>query len=527
MSSINLQFPFPFPTDVLNILSMDLPIKDQINLSEVCKQGKKITDHTLALRAKEYGCPPSDNAKKFLSTLFKISKSLLNEKFIPESSGHFKVEKKAYCLFFTKTVKALDCEQTLLNIAKSNQVIAQLYSHRPFYRLPDVQSLHSFLLKCCGETFCESLDLQNELTKACSISIQKKDAVAAQLLLKLGAKATSPVQSNLLQALSQGMRDTALLLLKHGAPVDDVDPNNGRFPIHSAAMWGYNEIIEALLKLGAPVDAQSKYKETPLHEAIQAKNIDTTLLLLSKKANPNNTSIYGETPLSKAIFNNEVEEIILSLLECGANTSGHYMLHWAAKTGKIKIIKALLSKGVEINALAYNQQTPLFFAVMNEKIDAVKLLLEAKADPNIADIDGDTPLRWSSQEGLTEIAILLLKHGAKPNLSSNNDHAPLHWAVYSKSKELIQELLIKGAEIDALGSNNQTPLFFAVQLENLNCVKILLENGADPDIPDTQGTTPVALALTKKRYDLVNAILDYNTLNIRALDLTIHKGSKE
>lgn len=79
------------------------------------------------------------------------------------------------------------------------------------------------------------------------------------------------------------------------------------------------DIIELFIKLGIDVNAQDIYGMTPLHYAMQGKNVDAAIALLNAGADPNIEDIDTSTPL--AYINGMPKELaLLSLmLEKGGN----------------------------------------------------------------------------------------------------------------------------------------------------------------------------------------------------------------
>jgi ankyrin repeat protein len=72
--------------------------------------------------------------------------------------------------------------------------------------------------------------------------------------------------------------------------------------------------------------------------------------------------------------------VVNLLLDCGASIScanerGDTLLHLAAKQGAVKIMKNLLSKGVDANVRNLFNQTPLHYAVEFGAGESIKLLL--------------------------------------------------------------------------------------------------------------------------------------------------------
>ena len=112
----------------------------------------------------------------------------------------------------------------------------------------------------------------------------------------------------------------------------------------------------------------------------------------------------------------------------------------AASVGSVDQLKALLSKGANVNHVDHSGRkfSPLHWACFSKNYSTAKFLLENGADPNVKDISGNQPLFYAvgpSQQDY-ELIKLLLDKGADPSILSRfsklND-------IHPKIKELIQE----------------------------------------------------------------------------------------
>ena len=72
---------------------------------------------------------------------------------------------------------------------------------------------------------------------------------------------------------------------------------DGSRPLHAAAMWGYDAIIEALLARGADPNAGDRTRTTPLHWAAVNGHRRACELLLNAGVDVNALDRQGETPL--------------------------------------------------------------------------------------------------------------------------------------------------------------------------------------------------------------------------------------
>src|SRR5262249_1915275 len=84
------------------------------------------------------------------------------------------------------------------------------------------------------------------------------------------------------------------------------------------------------------------------------------------------------------------------------------------RKGDVAELKALLDKGVDVNAKTRYGATALSYACDKGHVEAVKLLIERGADVNVKDtFYGATPIIWASNNEHTEVVKLLLDKGAK------------------------------------------------------------------------------------------------------------------
>ncbi|MCH8047919.1 MAG: ankyrin repeat domain-containing protein [Planctomycetes bacterium] len=88
--------------------------------------------------------------------------------------------------------------------------------------------------------------------------------------------------------------------------------------------------------------------------------------------------------------------------------SGASLIHHAARVGRPEVVKLLLRRGADPNAMGrgFSASTPLMTAVRSNRRDVVLMLLDGGADPTRSTSIG-TPLKFAESEGLDEIAQIL------------------------------------------------------------------------------------------------------------------------
>jgi len=140
--------------------------------------------------------------------------------------------------------------------------------------------------------------------------------------------------------------------------------------------------LSRLLDSGVDVNGRGTHGETALYAASRSGYVDAINLLLRYHADPNLAASCGETPLMVA-ETEEVAEILVA--------------HNAAVDAKDN----------------RNGWTPLFFAIDGGRMGVVRSLLKRGVSVNYVDKNGDTPIGLSRKNGESEIVELLRTHGAK------------------------------------------------------------------------------------------------------------------
>lgn len=107
------------------------------------------------------------------------------------------------------------------------------------------------------------------------------------------------------------------------------------------------------------------------------------------------------------------------------------LLHWAAINNRIEIVKYLLSKGADVNAIGGDlKSTPLHWATRQGHLKMVVLLIQHKADPTILDGEGCNCLHLAAQFGFTSIVAYLLAKGIEINTPDANGMTALMWSAF-------------------------------------------------------------------------------------------------
>lgn len=136
-------------------------------------------------------------------------------------------------------------------------------------------------------------------------------------------------------------------------------------------------------------------------------------LLVERKADVARRSPQGDSALMMASLKGHLG-VARILVERGAPVSqeGWAPLHYAAFEGRDQMVRFLLDKGAEKDALAPNGYTALMLAARNGHADAARILLQDDADFRIQSPDGATALKIAQARNDRALVELLKRAGA-------------------------------------------------------------------------------------------------------------------
>jgi uncharacterized protein len=118
---------------------------------------------------------------------------------------------------------------------------------------------------------------------------------------------------------------------------------------------------------------------------------------------------------------------------------GFTPLHLAAFFGHVEIVRSLIDRGADVEAVARNPMRvrPLHSAAATRQLAIARLLVEAGADVNQTQERGFTPLHAAAQNGDVELAQLLLERGADPELATEDGRRAADFAGEKRSEQVL------------------------------------------------------------------------------------------
>lgn len=205
-------------------------------------------------------------------------------------------------------------------------------------------------------------------------------------------------------------------------------------------------------------------------------------------------------------------------------------LHYAARDGRLDVVRLLLEHGADPNAREAGDHTyPLHWAAAHRAVEVARALLDAGGDPHgVGDLHELDAIGWATYfhpDGAKrgerpEVAQLLVERGARHHVFSamslgdldllrnvvehdpgaldrrlsrfENRLSALHFAVTEKRHDLLDVAIELGADLEAVDGNGHTPLEAAIFAADRESVRRLQDAGAQP--PPPPKPAPASLA---------------------------------
>ena len=371
----------------------------------------------------------------------------------------------------------------------------------------------------------------------------------------------APPAGDLIQAVDRNVEiDDICRMILSGADVSLKNSKNGT-PLHRALVGEYYAAASLLIAAGAEVDAQNSRGKTPLYLATSiSDNRGIASLLLMSGANPTISDRGGVTPFDNALARNDYDLIVLLAenmdpLPDGARfASGEKVLRQMVRTGyfdsAITVAPLLASRGVDVNALNSNGNSPLYLAANVASPSMVSLFLSLGANVSLSGGGGDTPLHRASYHGgnsaaALTIAFQLLTAGANVTVVNGAGRTPFFYPLWrncciqrfrpnnyamiallaeyadvlpavdhAEARNVLRSAAISGSDspgalaavsllaslsvnVDAPGHGGKTPIYLAIEAGDAAMVSMFVNVGADLSVKDNDGLAPLHFSMAR------------------------------
>ncbi len=296
---------------------------------------------------------------------------------------------------------------------------------------------------------------------------------------------------------------TIHILLENGADVNAQDESwlkTGRTPLMYAVMQGNAALVQTLLGKGARLDLKNKDGDTALSLA-KKDGLEYIAQLLEKHAGSANESAGQADP-------DKVKALISKGADVNLRTpTGSTPLMYAADGNKLEIIRALLRSGADVNAKNGANSTALIFASVKGHLGVAKELLRRKADVNVKNIGGADALIYAVVNKKAKAVEALLAHGANVTDTYDEGKTALLKAANDGSNDIAGLLIACKADVNAADNNEMTALMIASEKGNAALVEMLLKAGADISKKSKYGDTALSKAIQGHHVPIVKKLI--------------------
>ena len=263
----------------------------------------------------------------------------------------------------------------------------------------------------------------------------------------------------LIIAVGNSYIDTAKILIENGANINAVD-----FEGWSALSYVVNngdiEIAKLLLENKAKIKGELLLAiKSPIAES----RIDMIKLLIDNKANINYADDDGFNPLNIAIESGDME-LTKFLITNGANVNslmqdGVSLIGYAIAQNNMDLLQILIENGANVNYTGGDSwdNTPLQTASRLGLDNVVRILLTRNADINAVDINGNTALHTAALNSQLSVVKLLLEKNPNLDIQNKVGNTALHLAVISGNIDIVGDLALKGANTRIRNNDGKYP----------------------------------------------------------------------
>ena len=235
-------------------------------------------------------------------------------------------------------------------------------------------------------------------------------------------------------------------LYNHGADVNWIGPSC-HTALHYAANCDKADMVQWLLEKGAEVTGNCDGR-SPLHISAVRGNLAIIKHLFSHDCDVNVHDRWLFTPFSLACLRGH-QAVVSFMLENAPDGTAFNLsdgLHRAAESGHTQVMKMLLARGADPNALNALGESPLSTAARAGKAGPVQLLLNHGSRLDIIDKRGYNPLQLSLLREQVDISITLIQHGS-PLHNPKSTESALYLAVTTSNPLLVKCILQAGCRL--------------------------------------------------------------------------------
>jgi ankyrin repeat protein len=297
--------------------------------------------------------------------------------------------------------------------------------------------------------------------------------------------------------------------------------DNQYTPLRAAISKSLGEAAGRLLEGGADINCKRETDlTTPLHDAVDRKDMDMLSLLLGYQPNLEAKEKDGRTALN-CISDSTPVSVVRALVNRGADIesradSGVTPLATAVTAPNLDVVTYLLSKKADLAVSVPRWGSPLHIACRRVDLPMVELLLKSGADVNFMDPEfPGSPMMsaifYPEDESDEDIMAILkrLLEDERADMGARGGFygTALHTAILTRGVDLAKFVLEHGGDVSVADDTGRHPLHHAGYRTVEHLELLLTQKGADINVKDLLGRSPLHTAVMSGRVELVERVL--------------------
>ena len=273
-----------------------------------------------------------------------------------------------------------------------------------------------------------------------------------------------------------------VLLQNHNFDIHAIDDDMFTVMLRAACSDDL-ELLEYLIQNGSDIFSKTKHGGSCLHLAAESGHLKICKVLLQKyNFDIHATDDSSWTVLHGAAWSGDLE-LLQYLIENGSDifsetNDGRSCLHLAAKTGHLKICRALLENyNLDMYARDDSGLYVLHHAAWSGDLELFQYLIEKGSDIFIKTKNNSSCLHFAAKVGSLKICkVVLQKYNFDINARDDGGLTILHSAAWSGDSELLQYLIEKGSDVFSKTKSGRSCLHIAAEEGHLKICRMLLTN---------------------------------------------------
>ncbi|XP_041479669.1 E3 ubiquitin-protein ligase MIB2-like isoform X2 [Lytechinus variegatus] len=184
-------------------------------------------------------------------------------------------------------------------------------------------------------------------------------------------------------------------------------------------------------------------------------------------------------------------------------------LHKASARGHLKVVKALIEAGADIEITTDDGHTPLHYAVDGDEPAVVKYLIEKGADIDRGSTRQRRAIHRAAYGNFVDCARILINHGCDVNVQDREKDTPLHEAIITNSID-VAELLLAVPKLDTTLTNkrNMPPILFASLKDRPEIVRMVARHcPSSIAVPKQHGYNVLHIAAVNNHVEVMKILL--------------------